>query len=629
MNKNNELSEKRKGINVIVPLGGYGRRFSEAGFNLPKPLIRVMGKPLLFWVLDSLVLAPEDRLFIPYNTELDSFRFYDIVKRHYPMARLIPITSSIGAAHTLEMCLSSMSEEELQDPIVSLDGDTFYTCDILQLCRLRNNAIVYFEDDGPPIYSYIKIDADRVTDIAEKIKISTNANSGCYIFTSGADLAKLCESVIREGYEPYLSDVFHEMLKNGNRVDAIKVSASDIQCLGTPNQVKEFCRKTQINKHSEQRRYCFDLDNTLVTYPKVEGDYRTVEPIPEVIAHARLLKNLGHTIIVYTARRMKTHAGNVGGVVADIGEITLETLKRFQIPCDELVFGKPFADAYIDDLAVSAFGNLEHQTGFYAPEVIHSRSFNKVEKYGGIFRKSSSNKKLEGELFYYKNIPEQVKSLFPTLLNYGENYYEVEAIEGSSLSDSLIYGNFGVGEFNTLMKALEQLHDICPSEKSNIYENYAKKLKERYETFDYSRFAGADTLFLELMKGLEDYERADRGSLTLVHGDPVFGNALINSRGAIKFIDMRGRQGDTLTIYGDVNYDYAKVLQSLSGYDHILNGLKIPNMTHLRDLLFQRIGEDKRSDICLLTRSLYFSLIPLHDNDKCQQYFELAKNLPI
>ena len=68
MNKKNKPSEERKGINVIIPLGGYGRRFSEAGFTLPKPLIRVMGKPLLFWVLDSLVLAPEDRLFIPYNT---------------------------------------------------------------------------------------------------------------------------------------------------------------------------------------------------------------------------------------------------------------------------------------------------------------------------------------------------------------------------------------------------------------------------------------------------------------------------------------------------------------------------------------------------------------------------------
>lgn len=619
----------KKNTNIIIPLGGYGKRFRDAEFDLPKPLIRVMGKPLIFWILDSLVLLPEDRLFIPYNTELDAFRFYDIVKKQYPMARLVPIESSTGAAHTLSMCLAAMSEEELVDQVVSLDGDTHYACDILQLCRFKGNSVVCFKDDGPPIYSYVKLERGRVTDTAEKIKISTNANSGCYVFASGKVLAEYCEKVVREcRSEPYISHILKDMLKNGDRIDAISIPADDIQCLGTPNQVKEFCRKMQIEQPGDQKRYCFDLDNTLVTYPKVANDYSTVEPIPNVIAHAQLLKKIGHTIIIYTARRMKTHSGNVAAVVADIGEVTLETLKRFKIPCDELVFGKPLADAYIDDLAVSSFSNLEHQTGFYAPEVINSRSFNKVERVGSVFRKSSNIKSLEGEIYYYKNIPERVKSLFPALLNHDENFYEMEAVEGSSLSDSLIYGNFSPHELNALLNALNSLHKVRPPERVNIYQNYASKLKDRYKMFDYSRFIGADILFRELVDGLEDYEREERGRLAVIHGDPVLGNALMTSRGAIKFIDMRGKQGDTLTICGDINYDYAKVLQSLTGYDHVLNGIKIPDMTLLRDLLFKNIGEEKRSDIRLIARSLYFSLIPLHNNDKCQQYFELAKYLP-
>ena len=37
--------------------------------------------------------------------------------------------------------------------------------------------------------------------------------------------------------------------------------------------------KTQF----EKLRICFDLDNTLVSYPKVKGDYSSVEPITKNI----------------------------------------------------------------------------------------------------------------------------------------------------------------------------------------------------------------------------------------------------------------------------------------------------------------------------------------------------------
>ena len=51
---------------------------------------------------------------------------------------------------------------------------------------------------------------------------------------------------------------------------------------------------------------------------------------------------------------MKTHNGNVGKIISDVGKITIDTLEKFEIPYDELYFGKPYAHAYIDDLAVES-----------------------------------------------------------------------------------------------------------------------------------------------------------------------------------------------------------------------------------------------------------------------------------
>ena len=53
---------------VVIPLGGIGKRFSDVGYDLPKPLIKVQGKEIIFWVLDSLNINKNVKVFIVYNS---------------------------------------------------------------------------------------------------------------------------------------------------------------------------------------------------------------------------------------------------------------------------------------------------------------------------------------------------------------------------------------------------------------------------------------------------------------------------------------------------------------------------------------------------------------------------------
>ena len=100
-------------------------------------------------------------------------------------------------------------------------------------------------------------------------------------------------------------------------------------------------------------RICFDLDNTLVTYPTIINDYSSVKPIIKNIQLLNNLKNEGHEIIIYTARRMATHKNNVGKVIKDIALVTINTLEKYDIHYDELIFGKPSFDIIIDDRALN------------------------------------------------------------------------------------------------------------------------------------------------------------------------------------------------------------------------------------------------------------------------------------
>lgn len=98
-------------------------------------------------------------------------------------------------------------------------------------------------------------------------------------------------------------------------------------------------------------KICIDLDGVVAGF-KGEGDtYADVLPIPGAIEKLRDFKKNGHYVILYTARHMKTCKGNVGLVTARVGGITLDWLKKHEIPYDEIYFGKPWADVYIDDNA--------------------------------------------------------------------------------------------------------------------------------------------------------------------------------------------------------------------------------------------------------------------------------------
>lgn len=98
-------------------------------------------------------------------------------------------------------------------------------------------------------------------------------------------------------------------------------------------------------------RICIDLDGVICQLKKEGQTYDQLDPVPGAIEKLKQLKEAGHYIIIQTARHMKTCEGNVGRVHARIGASTLNWLEKNKVPYDEIYFGKPWAQIYIDDNA--------------------------------------------------------------------------------------------------------------------------------------------------------------------------------------------------------------------------------------------------------------------------------------
>ena len=95
--------------------------------------------------------------------------------------------------------------------------------------------------------------------------------------------------------------------------------------------------------------FLFDIDGVIAENKVGDLTYETVKPIPGAMETLQQLHESGHTIILHTGRHMKTCNSNVGKVIAKQGKILLDWLEKYNIPYDELYFGKPHYDLSIDD----------------------------------------------------------------------------------------------------------------------------------------------------------------------------------------------------------------------------------------------------------------------------------------
>ena len=465
------------------------------------------------------------------------------------------------------------------------------------------------------------------------------AITGAYGFKSYKTLLKYCNLTIENNFrfknEFYISNVIKLMIDDSINIENITIEKKYWHCLGTPIQLKYFYNNLPkiscLTNHSKisPKRICFDLDNTLVTFPKVKNDYTTVLPIQKNIDYLKYLKKIGNIIIIYTARRMKTHHGNIGKIMADIGKITFDTLEKFNIPYDEIYFGKPYADFYIDDLAVNCYDNLEKNLGFYQ-ESIHPRFFNSIEtdKIDVITKKSDD---LSGEIYYYNNIPILLKDLFPIFIkNNGNNEYIIEKIHGVTVSILYVSKLLTSTILINIMNSIKRIQDHkIKLDKINIYDNYESKLDSRYDSYDYSSFPKSKDIYSKIKKNLILYQNNKKGKQTIIHGDPVLSNIIINQYDKIKFIDMRGKMGSNYSIQGDWLYDWSKLYQSIIGYDFILLDKEIDKsyITDMKNIFKNYFIElysiEDFKNLVNITDSLLFTLIPLHNNKKCIEYYNL------
>jgi hypothetical protein len=526
------------------------------------------------------------------------------------------------------------------ESILYIDTKNFYIKDI-SLLSIEN--IIFYRDDeneenieninNKNIYLNIE---NNITKLLSKKKISKHLIIGSFIFRSLLEFKHYCKklsslnNILFINNDISIINLINLMINDNIIFNKYKLlNNDDIISLETPLHIRLFCNNfPKINAINNdimisKKKICFDLNCIL----EINNNVYTLNN--NNINFIKYLKNIGNIIIITT--KIIDEENNKNNLI--------EILKQNDIIFDKIYFNQPDADFYINYKNILLDNNIEKNLGFYKNK-IESRDFNDVIcKDLKTYKKISED--LSGEIYYYKNIPIEIKDIFPIMFCYDKNnkWYEMENINGIPISKLYLNEELTLQQFNHVLKTINRIHscniEIISNKNINIYENYINKITNRYNNYDYSKFDNSKNIYDILLKKLYDYQENNLGKFSIIHGDTVFTNILINNFGKIKLIDMRGIINKTLTIYGDKLYDYAKIYQSLLGYDEILENkyisIEYKNifLNYFEERFLNIYSEIDFYYLKIITASLLFTLIPLHNNDKCKYYYELIYKLNI
>jgi thiamine kinase-like enzyme len=211
----------------------------------------------------------------------------------------------------------------------------------------------------------------------------------------------------------------------------------------------------------------------------------------------------------------------------------------------------------------------------------------------------------------------------------------------NSIPISYLYINktYNLKLFEELLNKLHSIHQIEFDNKLKLDEyklNYTLKIKKRFEDKEIYNFENADLLYEKILTRLNTYLNSKNfkdNIVSVIHGDFWFSNILLSYKDEYKFIDMKGIINNTKSLSGDKLYDYAKILQSLVGFDAILYDKEIDSnynlifVEHFKNWLKEHgiIGKDVKL-ICAL---LMFGVFHAYKDMKEEKKIKIIKMIEI
>lgn len=313
-------------MHIIIPMSGIGKRFIEAGYTTPKPLIKVENKPIIEHVCN--LFPGEDKFtFICNSKHLTETNMRHVLLGIKPNANIVEIPNhKKGPVYAVGL-IEKLIENNEEVIVNYCDFGTYWDYnDFLSHTRNRNadGAIPAYKGFHPHMlgttnYAFMRDYQQWMLEIKEKEPFTKNRNNeyasnGTYYFKKGIFVKKYFKELIKSDInlngEYYVSLVYNLLVR-----DNLKVSIYNIQHMlqwGTPQDLQEYKSWSKYFRDAiKEKEKPNALKNSLTLIPLAghgsrfsKAGYKDPKPLikvsgkPMIIQAARSLPNSqNHTFV--------------------------------------------------------------------------------------------------------------------------------------------------------------------------------------------------------------------------------------------------------------------------------------------------------------------------------------------
>ena len=178
-------------MKILIPMAGEGSRFAKEGYQFPKPLIDVNGKPMIQRVVENLDFDAE-YIFLVRKQHLEKYNglqgtLSQITNQKTKIVEVDVLTE--GAACTALLAKQFINND---DDLLIANSDQIIEYEKENFNMLKNltsvDAIVYTFNAIHPKWSFVKTNSRGfINQVAEKNPISNIATCGIYWYRRGSD----------------------------------------------------------------------------------------------------------------------------------------------------------------------------------------------------------------------------------------------------------------------------------------------------------------------------------------------------------------------------------------------------------------------------------------------------------
>jgi hypothetical protein len=231
---------------AIITMAGFGRRFLDAGYDIPKYRILAHDRSLFAWSMLSLrsfISADWDFTFVVRAAD-EAENFIREEARGLGIASVAVV--ALEAPTDGQATTALLAEPALRDADTPMLIDTFVHPASLPATAVRGDGWIPCFPAAGDAWSFAAADGDgRVSEVREKRRISPHATVGLYYFRSFRRYAEIYgrhyadRSNLEKG-EAYVAPLYNRLIAEGDAVFIHDLPVEAVIPLGVPEDVQRF-----------------------------------------------------------------------------------------------------------------------------------------------------------------------------------------------------------------------------------------------------------------------------------------------------------------------------------------------------------------------------------------------------